>query len=71
LPTDQFSPNPLGHKVSSVGVRRLGYESLKLGFGDSNPALPDLNGPDFVGPDEAPEMRPPDGKAFAGLFDGQ
>ena len=55
----------------SVGVRRFGDKSLDFGFGDAHTALADLDGPDLLDPDKAPEMRPPNGQAFAGLFDGQ
>jgi|GEM_PF-2505798 len=72
-------PNSSGHVVTrssraisrvSGSVGRFGNKSIEFGFCDAQTALPDLNCAKFVGSDETPEMRPPDGKAFEGLFYG-
>lgn len=71
LPSDLLSPDPLGHQVVGLGgVGRLGNEAIDLGFFDAHTALSDSDSPDLARPDETPEMRPPDSKAFAGLFYG-
>ena len=69
LPT-LLSPNPLGLETQLVGGGRFD-ETVDFRFCDADTALSDSNRTNFFGSNEAPEVRPPDRKAFARLSNGE